>query len=80
MSDNPLLFDIEEPWRKEWVGMPEYEQSDLMPWKQVVVSFAGPADMRAFAEMVGQSITPNTRSIWFPCADIGEISNKRYGS
>lgn len=80
MSDSvqPLLFDIEEEWRKEWVGMPEFIQDDLTPWKQIIVSFAGLADMAAFAELVGQTITPNTRSIWFPEAEIGRIVNKRY--
>jgi hypothetical protein len=81
MSDNPqpLLFDIEEEWRKEWVGMPEFIQDDLTPWKQIVVSFAGPADMAAFAVLVDQTITPNTRSIWFPDAEMDTIKTKRYG-
>ena len=80
MSDSvqPLLFDIEEEWRKEWVGMPEFIQDDLTPWKQIIVSFAGPADMAAFEELVGQTITLNTRSIWFPEAEIGQYVNKRY--
>jgi hypothetical protein len=82
MSDNPqpLLFDIEEEWRKEWVGMPEFIQDDLTPWKQIVVSFAGPADMAAFAELVDQTITPDTKSIWFPAANLEKIATKRYGS
>ena len=31
-----------------------------------------------FATFVKQKITPNTRSIWYPEAEIGRYSNKRY--
>ena len=54
----------------EWMGMPEYLQDDLTAYKQIVVNFASPEDMEAFSELVGQPVTPKTRSIWHPKAEI----------
>ncbi len=36
------------------------------------------ADLLAFADLVGQKLTPDTRSIWFPTAEIGRMMNKRF--
>jgi len=54
----------------EWLGMPEYQQADISADKQLTVNFAKPEDMEAFAQLIGQSITPKTRSIWFPEAEV----------
>lgn len=51
---------------KEWQGMPEFEQEDLEAWKSVKVNFANEADLVNFAALVGQTVTKNTRSIWYP--------------
>lgn len=72
------LFDLEPLWKKEWVGMPEFFQEDLSPWKTVQLHFASPGDMAAFAELTGQKLTENTRTIWYPPAEIGHYANKRY--
>jgi hypothetical protein len=73
-----LFGSADESWREYWKGMPEFEQRDLTPLKQLTVSFETIKDMEEFAKLVGQTITLNTRSIWFPKADIGHLANKRY--
>lgn len=50
----------------EWQGMPEFEQADQKPVKQVTVSFASVEDLVAFARLMEQTVTLETRSIWFP--------------
>lgn len=67
-----------EPWRAEWLSMPEFRQEDLTPWKSLVVHFESPGDLAAFATAVGQPLTADTRSIWYPPAEIGRYANKRY--
>lgn len=62
----------------EWAGMPEFTQDDQTSWKQVIVHFNTPEDLEAFAKLVGQTLTPKTRSIWFPEAEIGRLVTKRY--
>jgi hypothetical protein len=64
---------------KEWRGMPEYEHEDQTSLRRVVVHFARQEDVDRFAELVGQSFTDKTRSIWYPAAEIGHIADKRYG-
>ena len=72
------MFDLEEPWRKLWKGMPEFVQEDLSAWKSLTINFASYGDLLEFAELLGQKLTPNTRSVWFPPAEIGRYANKRY--
>jgi uncharacterized protein YciU (UPF0263 family) len=49
-----------------WKGMPEFEQEDLRAYKRIVVNFANEDDYQAFAQLVAQRMTPNTRAIWYP--------------
>jgi hypothetical protein len=58
--------------------MPEFEHQDLKPWKTLAVHFASEEDMLAFSRLVGQTITPKTKSIWYPRAEIGHYANKRF--
>ena len=77
-DEQQTLFIIEEAWKKEWRGMPEFSQEDLTAWKSITVHFESVADMAAFSHLIQQPMTPNTRSIWFPEAEIGHMVNKRY--
>lgn len=74
----PVLFETEPGWSEHWGDMPEFVQEDLAPIKQVIVNFDSEKDMQAFAELVGQTITMRTQSIWYPEAEIGHYANKRY--
>jgi hypothetical protein len=58
--------------------MPEFRQEDLTSWKSVIVHFATPGDLAAFADAIDQPMTVRTRSIWYPPAEIGRMANKRY--
>lgn len=61
----------------EWQGMPAFEQDDQRPVKQITVSFARADDLAIFARLVEQTITMETRSIWFP-AKIRQPSDLAY--
>jgi hypothetical protein len=74
----PALFEKGEWWEDYWKGMPEFIQEDLAPVKTIYVHFETKEDYQAFAALVGQSLTMNTRSIWYPEAEIGRTFNKRY--
>lgn len=58
----------------EWVGMPEFEQEDQMPVKQVIVSFTHADDVAAFARLLEQNVTMTTKSIWYPAVQRGTPS------
>lgn len=50
----------------EWVGMPEFEQEDLSPYRTIHVHFQNEEDIQGFAQLVEQSITEKTRMLWYP--------------
>lgn len=77
-SAQSLLFDMRPDWERHWRGMPEFVQEDLEPFKSIQVHFSSPLDMEAFAKLVGQTITPRTRSVWFPEAEIMRYVDKQY--
>lgn len=64
--------------REEWVGMPGFESEDQTAWKSIIVHFAEPKDMQAFAELVNQSMTEKTKSIWFPYVAPLKVSHVAY--
>ena len=63
---------------QEWKGMPEFVQNDVTAWKSILVNFENRSDLVAFAELIGQSLTTRTRSIWYPEAEIVSRLDKRY--
>ena len=72
------LFDLPPDWTQEWKGMPEYVVEDLSPFRSVIIHFACDADADRFAEVTGLRITGETRSTWFPKADMDRVSKLRY--
>ena len=66
MTDQPLLLDIDADWREHWQGMPEFVQEKQEPFAKLIVRFETEADMMAFADIIGQKLTPKTKSIWHP--------------
>ena len=68
-KEQAALFDnLDElsSWAEHWKDMPEFTQDDQMPVHQIVVSFQDRADIKKFAELLGQKCTYKTKSVWFP--------------
>ncbi len=53
-------------WKKEWEGMPEYQQEKIMPYKEVIVRFKTKEDMDLFYDTICQKAPNKLKSIWFP--------------
>lgn len=70
LKDHSTLFPLEPKWTEHWQSMPEFNQRDLMPWQTIMVHFKNADDRRAFAQLVEQTITDNTKSLWYPKAEI----------
>jgi predicted site-specific integrase-resolvase len=58
--------DLENDWQKEWKDMPEFIQEDLTSHRKIVIHFRNDADVKKFAELIGQKISPKQTSLWFP--------------
>lgn len=73
------LFD-QPAWAEHWSGMPAYDHEDLESWRSIVVHFRDGADRLAFADLIGQPIGQNQKSLWYPAADIGRYRDKLFVS
>ena len=78
IGDQIALLDVEEYWRSQWKGMPEFCQDDLTPERSILIHFESDADVQAFAAAIQQSIGPNLKSVWYPEAEITRYADKRY--
>ena len=66
---------VDEPIKPEdeWEGMPEFEQEDETAFKDLTVHFANVVDMEEFAQLIGQTVTEKTRSIWYPKSELRKV-------
>lgn len=67
-----------QPFKKMWRGMPEFSQDDLSPKQTLHVHFRNSNDVAAFADLVGQRVTPKTKYIWYPKMQTNDFSRIRY--
>lgn len=51
--------------RAEWRDMPSFEQTHLM-YREITMYFASEEDVQQFATQIGQHVTSETKSLWFP--------------
>lgn len=78
------LFDMDslEAWREEWVGMPSYNNDDITPMHQIIISFKSEKDFYDFVKFMKQKIKRNitykTKSFWFPDVDDAKTKFMRY--
>lgn len=50
----------------EWIGMPEYSQQEIKPFHTIKLHFPTEADMRAFSALIQQTVTQQTRYLYYP--------------
>lgn len=55
-----------EEWREEWRDMPEFVQEKQRPFAQVVIRFETQEALDEFSTLIGQKLTPKTKSLWHP--------------
>ena len=58
--------------------MPEFNQDDLTPNRQLIISFKTEKDIQDFANLIGQNITEKTKSLWFPKVENEKLFDKIY--
>lgn len=62
----------------EWFGMPEFVQEKQKPFAQIICRFETQEDLDAFAKLIGQKLTPKTKSIWHPFKSHWGAEQKRW--
>jgi hypothetical protein len=58
-------FSKDDPMN-EWKGMPEFVQEKKEPFSKIIIRFDTEDDLIDFSELIGQKLTPKTKSIWHP--------------
>ncbi len=79
MSDNQLI-KVETDWEKAWIGMPDFKMENLQSWQSIVTHFPDLPSRERFAALIGQTVTHQTRSIWYPKAEITRYADKVWKS
>jgi hypothetical protein len=74
------LLSVDPDWKEKWKGMPDFEQRDESPWQTIPVHVRNREDRKKLAELLGQTITDDTRSVWFPKAEIRRYVDKLYAT
>lgn len=62
----------------EWKNMPEFVQNKQEPFAKIIVRFNSQEDLDEFSNLIGQKLTPKTKSIWHPQLVRGINASKRY--
>lgn len=70
--------DAADQKETEWRGMPSFNQPDNGPYKQIIISFKTPEDMKKFTEVTGIPMTDKTKSSWFPFREQNKVSDLFY--
>ncbi len=65
---------------EEWVGMPEFDQPDAMPYRTIKVHFNAEEHVQRFAKLLQQPITDKTKSIRFPKEEKADLKALSYES
>jgi len=77
-EQNPTLMDVPSLWQQEWYDMPEYVMEDLRPHRVINVRFRNDEDVKEFAKLIKQHISPKQRALWFPEAAPRRAAHLRY--
>ena len=67
--DNKDLFGNKRgnnDWQEEWQDMPEFIQEKQSPYQAIIVRFDCEEEVKEFARVIGQKLTPLTKSLWYP--------------
>lgn len=66
-------FDDLESIEMEWRGMPEYNQPNNTAFRQIIVEFDNDDQVKVFADLVQQSVSEKTKSLWYPPRDKNNV-------
>jgi hypothetical protein len=65
MTVNDILNKLEFNPNTEWEGMPEFNQQEQAR-NHLVILYETEEDLQKLAKLLGQEITPKTKSVWYP--------------
>jgi hypothetical protein len=74
--DMDLFDNLEDTACKmEWKGMPEFVQDKQEPFCLITMRFRNKEDLLKFGELIQQTVTTQTKSLWYPAIERGLYGN-----
>jgi hypothetical protein len=61
----------------EWVGMPEYGNTNVAA-RDIIVHFKSESAVQEFASLLGQTITDKTKYLWYPKEEKADAASYKY--
>lgn len=77
-DDTEETVQEETPSTNEWVDMPEFVQESKPPFAKIIFRFESQEDLDNFSKLIGQKLTPKTKSAWYPELERGKNAAKRW--
>ena len=68
----------DQSWKEEWKDMPEFHMEELSSYRKIVVHFRNEEDVQKFIALMGQTVTPKQKSLWFPYLAPRRYKGKEY--
>jgi hypothetical protein len=65
-AEMPTEQEAVDDWRVHWRGMPAFSNDHAPPYRKINVLFDSEEAVQEFAKLIGQPVTPRTKSFWFP--------------
>lgn len=65
-NDENFLFENDPATPDYWWGMPEFANGDATPTKTLKINFLTMSDYRKFCELIGQKLSSQSDSAWYP--------------
>lgn len=72
--------EVVEDLKKEWAGMPEFDHEDETAFKTLKIHFQDLKGIEDFSKLIGQPLTKDTRSVWYPEKEIKPVADLVYES
>jgi hypothetical protein len=72
-------FNIPDVAEDEWKEMPEFDGSARV-FAKVSVAFSCAEDIAQFSALIGQAVTTQTKSIWFPAAERRDLISEQWAA
>jgi len=78
LLEQPTLLHCPQNWESLWQGMPDFQQENQMPWQTIKVHLRNAEDRAKLAAFMEQPIYDRTHYMWYPKAEIGVASDRRW--
>ena len=72
------FFNLPRDWQEHWREMPVFNAIETPPYQTILVHLRSSEARDIFSELIGQRITKETKTIWFPAKPRRKLKGKQF--